>query len=603
MNPLEKLSTPIEIYNFKSQQLRVVGTFEDPWFAAKDICDILGISNVTQSLTNIPDKWKGLCKTYTLSGDQVMNIVNESGLYKMILRSNKPEAQPFQEWVCEDVLPGIRKKGEYVLEEYKKKLEDRQKALDEKTQEAQEKQKILEEQQIALEKKDEHIRKLQREKQVVEGRNCVYLCTTDEKESEGIYTIGQTTDIERRLKDYNDNKLFNFKMIKYISCKSAKLMDAIETILLAKFNKYKIISNRDVFQLPEGKDVSFFIQWYDYISKFCEDIEEGVELEERTEEEKQKLLIELQEERNKEKIIYNKKYHEENKEKAFEKNKEYREKNKEVIAKIKQNYVEENKEIMFEMRKKYREEKKENIAEKKKIYAEENKEELSQYNKQYYEENKEIILQYHKQYHEENKEIIAEKKKIYVEENKEIIAEKKKIYVEENKEEISQYLKQYYEENKEIVSEYSKQRYQENKEKIKEKSLKRYKENKEKIKEKMIKRYNENKDVLIECECGRSIKKLRISYHKKTKIHITTLQLKLEKSDQKIDRSSQIILENFNESSSPETSNIPKKETSDKIVKVVEKISCECGKSISKSSIKQHMASKMHEIALKLKNK
>jgi hypothetical protein len=50
-------------------------------------------------------------------------------------------------------------------------------------------------------------------------------------------------------------------------------MDAIEDILLAKLNKYKIISTRDVFQLPEGKDVSFFTQYFDYLKIFCDDKE------------------------------------------------------------------------------------------------------------------------------------------------------------------------------------------------------------------------------------------------------------------------------------------------------------------------------------------
>jgi prophage antirepressor-like protein len=497
MNPLEKLSTPIEIYNFKSQQLRVVGTFEDPWFAAKDICDILGISNVTQSLTNIPDKWKGLCKTYTLSGDQVMNIVNESGLYKMILRSNKPEAQPFQEWVCEDVLPGIRKNGEYVLEEYKKKLEDQQKALDEQIKEAQEKQKILEEQQIALEKKDEHIRKLQREKQVVDGKNCVYLCTTDEKESEGIYTIGQTINIEDRLKEYNQNKLFNFKMIKYISCKSAKLMDAIETIILSKLNKYKIISNRDVFQLPEGKDVSFFIQWYDYIAKFCDDIEEGIELEERTEDENKKLLIER----------------------------------KKDNAKL---YREENREIISEKQREYREENREELVLRNKIYQKENHEQLSLQKKEYYEENKEQLSLRKKEYYEENKEQLALKNKIYQKENREILSAKDKEYYEKNREKELAQKKKYYEENKEKIIEKNKKYNEENREKVSER-LKNYRElNKEKISKKIKDYNNENRDKIIEkrkekilCECGISVTKFHIKRHFESQTHKNFLKHKI----------------------------------------------------------------------------
>ena len=57
-------------------------------------------------------------------------------------------------------------------------------------------------------------------------------------------------------------------------------MNAIEKIILAKFNKYKIISKRDVFQLPKGKDISFFTKSYDYLSNYFEDIEDNIELEE-----------------------------------------------------------------------------------------------------------------------------------------------------------------------------------------------------------------------------------------------------------------------------------------------------------------------------------
>ena len=105
----------------------------------------------------------------------------------------------------------------------------------------------------ALQMKEETIKKLQRETQVVEGYNVCYLCTTDEKEAEGIYTIGKTFNLQNRLNTYNDNKLFNFKMVYSISCKSIPLMNATEKILLAKLNKYKVVSNRDVFQLPKEK--------------------------------------------------------------------------------------------------------------------------------------------------------------------------------------------------------------------------------------------------------------------------------------------------------------------------------------------------------------
>lgn len=114
----------IEIYNFENENIRVVGTPENPFFVVKDICNILELSNVTNTMRNIPDKWKSSEIIKSTSGEQLSITVNESGLYKLIMRSNKPIAQKFQEWVCGEVLPSIRKKGQYKLEEYKQKIEE-----------------------------------------------------------------------------------------------------------------------------------------------------------------------------------------------------------------------------------------------------------------------------------------------------------------------------------------------------------------------------------------------------------------------------------------------------------------------------------------------
>lgn len=95
--------------------VRVTGTFKDPWFVTKDICDILDIKNNRDVISKFPDKWKGVVKTDTLGGDQTMSTVNESGLYKLVMRSNKPIAIKFQEWICEIVIPSIRKTGEYKM--------------------------------------------------------------------------------------------------------------------------------------------------------------------------------------------------------------------------------------------------------------------------------------------------------------------------------------------------------------------------------------------------------------------------------------------------------------------------------------------------------
>lgn len=87
----------------------------EPWFVAKDVCDILGIKNSRDSLAKILDEdEKGVAKVYTPGGPQEMQIINEPGLYSLLMRSNKPEAKPFRKWVTGKVLPAIRKYGFYV---------------------------------------------------------------------------------------------------------------------------------------------------------------------------------------------------------------------------------------------------------------------------------------------------------------------------------------------------------------------------------------------------------------------------------------------------------------------------------------------------------
>lgn len=118
-----------QVFLFNNNKIRVVGE-NNPMFIASDICKILELTNVSQTIANIPDKWKSIITVTTNGGKQDMFTINEAGLYKLIMRSKKPIAEKFQEWVCEDVLPSLRKKGEYIVDEYKKKLEEIQTKLD-----------------------------------------------------------------------------------------------------------------------------------------------------------------------------------------------------------------------------------------------------------------------------------------------------------------------------------------------------------------------------------------------------------------------------------------------------------------------------------------
>lgn len=108
------MNTEIQTFNFNSSTLRTL-TDEagDPWFVAKDICNILGHSNVSMALDRIDDDERA---KFNLGRQGETNIVNEAGLYSLVLTSRKPEAREFKRWVTHEVLPSIRKHGIYATE-------------------------------------------------------------------------------------------------------------------------------------------------------------------------------------------------------------------------------------------------------------------------------------------------------------------------------------------------------------------------------------------------------------------------------------------------------------------------------------------------------
>lgn len=95
--------------------VRAVVKDGEPWFVAKDVCDALSIADSKSSLRFLEDDEKGVHSMHTLGGIQQVSIINESGLYSLILRSRKPEAKKFKKWVTAEVLPSIRKTGGYMV--------------------------------------------------------------------------------------------------------------------------------------------------------------------------------------------------------------------------------------------------------------------------------------------------------------------------------------------------------------------------------------------------------------------------------------------------------------------------------------------------------
>lgn len=95
-------------------KIRVVIKNDEPWFVAKDVCEVLGIADTSQAVKALNEDEKGTCKIRTPGGPQKLSIISESGFYHILSRSNKPEAKNFSRWVRKDVLPSIRKKGYYA---------------------------------------------------------------------------------------------------------------------------------------------------------------------------------------------------------------------------------------------------------------------------------------------------------------------------------------------------------------------------------------------------------------------------------------------------------------------------------------------------------
>ena len=100
-------------FNFTSQAVRVIIIDDAPWFVAADVLQILSLDR--KALERLDDDEKGVSSIHTPGGQQEMTIVNESGLYSLVLGSRKPEAKRFKKWVTAEVLPAIRKTGSYTL--------------------------------------------------------------------------------------------------------------------------------------------------------------------------------------------------------------------------------------------------------------------------------------------------------------------------------------------------------------------------------------------------------------------------------------------------------------------------------------------------------
>lgn len=108
-------STAITPFNFNEHAVRVIQIEDAPWFVATDVAESLGYKSPKDAASYLDDDEKGSAIVRTPGGDQKLTVINESGLYALVLRSRKPEARKFAKWVTSEVLPAIRKTGSYSL--------------------------------------------------------------------------------------------------------------------------------------------------------------------------------------------------------------------------------------------------------------------------------------------------------------------------------------------------------------------------------------------------------------------------------------------------------------------------------------------------------
>lgn len=106
----------LQTWNYGSSEIRTVEKYGEPWWVLADVCKVLEISNSRNVSSRLETDEKGVTLVDTLGGTQQMTIINESGLYAVILRSDKPQAKPFRKWVTNEVLPSIRKHGAYMTD-------------------------------------------------------------------------------------------------------------------------------------------------------------------------------------------------------------------------------------------------------------------------------------------------------------------------------------------------------------------------------------------------------------------------------------------------------------------------------------------------------
>lgn len=159
------MENQFRVFKYAGSAVRTVIISGEPWFVAKDVCDVLNHSNHKVAVSRLDkDEVSKVYLTDTLGRNQRTTVVNEYGLYSLILTSNKPEAKEFKRWITHEVIPSIRKTGGYVANDelfintYLPYVDEQTKMMFKSTLETVRKQnKLIEEQRKEIKEKEKII--------------------------------------------------------------------------------------------------------------------------------------------------------------------------------------------------------------------------------------------------------------------------------------------------------------------------------------------------------------------------------------------------------------------------------------------------------------
>lgn len=110
-----RIESAVQTFNFEGKApVRTVIQRDEPWFVAADVCAVLDHSNAREAIKGLDEDERDAVSIPDAMGrEQETNLISESGLYTLIMRSRKPQAKPFRRWVTHEVLPALRKEGHY----------------------------------------------------------------------------------------------------------------------------------------------------------------------------------------------------------------------------------------------------------------------------------------------------------------------------------------------------------------------------------------------------------------------------------------------------------------------------------------------------------